>query len=133
MADTHKLPEDDSDLLVELKIPIKRQLLRDLLSTAVESGTSYWAQVSKLKRTPDLEYLSVRFHEVEASEGEKRKVMTIKAEDLVIGLQRLSQQIGNPKFSAAGQHLADALSENGDAITADVVVQMTMFGELVYG
>ena len=119
-----------SDDSVTFPVTVRRQLLLDLLCTAVEGGSGYWAEFSEAERTPDLDYLSVRVTELEASSSDKPRVNRIvKAEELATGLARLSQAT----FETAWQHLADALSENGDAITADVVLQMTVLGELVYG
>lgn len=113
---------------VLLNVPVSRQLLMDLLCTAVEGGSNYWAQFSKAERTPDLDYLSVHVREQEAS-GCARVSRTVTADDLALGLERLA----TAKFATATQHLADALSEDGDATTADVVLQMTLFGDVVYG
>lgn len=127
---------------VVLNIPVSRQTLRDLLCTAVEGGSNYWADFRDCERTEDLDYIRVRVVEQEASRADTRRVNRyVRAEDLAKGLERLALASAEqpdaaawPKhFPGAGKHLADALSENGDAATADVVLQMTVFGELVYG
>jgi hypothetical protein len=122
---------------VVLNIPVSRQTLRSLLCTAVESGGSdYWAEFRDAERTEDLDYLRVRVIELEQSDDRPRRNRYITAEDLATGLERLAKVAADPersaKFPAAGKHFADALGDH-DAETADVVLQMTIFGELVYG
>lgn len=113
---------------VPLAIDVPRQVLMDLLCTAVEGGSNYWASFSRATCTKDGDYLSVHVREYEAS-GDRLLSRRVTAEDLATGLARL----GTAKFATASQHLADALSEDGDATTADVVLQMTVFGDVVYG
>lgn len=128
----HTLQADD-DVIIDLRIPVKRQLLRDLLCTAVEGGTNYWAEITQVERTPDGDYLSATFQEHESvTDAVAPRSALVTAEALTVGLQRLSTA-NLHTFPASRKHLTDALTESGDTITADVVVQMTMFGELVYG
>lgn len=122
---------------VILNVPVSRQLLRDLLCTAVEGGSNYWARFGRAERTADLDYLSVT---IRANDGNGKRIeRVVTAEQLGEGIETLALattedwQAAHHKFPAAGQHLANALSENGDAITADVVLQMTVFGTLIYG
>lgn len=108
------------------EIPIQR--FRDLLCSAIEGGSNYWADFDKFERT-DLDYISVRVAEQEPSSGNLRKRKTLRAEHLVEGLQLLAAA----PFPSALTHLHNFLNENDDAETADVVLQMTMFGDLIYG
>lgn len=121
---------------IVLNIPVPREMLRDLLCTAVEGGSNYWADFSAAVRTEGLDYLRVKVTEQEPSRDDTPRVNRyIDADDLAIGIQRLAKAAiaDDGKFPAAGKHLGDVLSENGDATTADVVLQMTIFGELIYG
>lgn len=134
------MAKEIGDTLI-INIPVARQLLRDLLCTAIESGgCDYWAEFSDAQRTGNMNYLSVRVKEHEAHDGKIRVHRIVTADQLAIGMERLAQaewpngEKKNPTFydGAAFQHLADALSDH-DATTADVVLQMTIFGELIYG
>jgi len=120
---------------VMINLPVRRQTLRDLLCTAVEGGSNYWATFSNAEQTESLDYIKVKVTENESSrEGTPRVNRYITADDLASGLSRLGQAAANDDgtFQAAGKHLADALGDH-DATTADVVLQMTIFGELIYG
>jgi hypothetical protein len=123
---------------VSIKIQIPVQTLRDLLCTAVEQGSGYWANFSHMERTPNLDYLRVKVSERESHDSGKAHVLYVQAEDLAIGIEKLAaiafaeDGAGAAHFPAAGKHFSDAL-DNHDAETADVVLQMTVFGELIYG
>jgi hypothetical protein len=122
-----------------INIVVPRQLLLDLICTAVEGGSNYWAAFGDAERATDLDYLKVRVIEHEAhEEGTPRVNRFITALEMANGLERLATKAvehaaGRNDFSAAGKHLGDALSESGDATTADVVLQMAIFGEVIYG
>ena len=115
---------------VTLRIEVSKQLLMDLLCTAVEGGSNYWAEFGRCQRTPDLDYLSADVFELDTHRADQPKLHRIvTADELAHGLENLARAT----FASAARHLADALSENGDAVTADVVLQMTVFGDVVYG
>lgn len=116
-------------IAVTVLTQIPRQRLSDLLCSAVEGGTGYWAQVSDMTRTANSDYVSVRFHEIERltprASRAKPIVKLITLEEMARGLELAS--------TLAPQHFADFMAENDDAVTADVIVQLAMFGEVVYG
>ncbi len=115
---------------LSVTLPVSRLRLMDLLCTAVEGGSNYWAKFRHSRRTADLDYLQVDVAEHEASGDGPPMERVVTAEDLLVGLQRLATST----METANQHLLDAISEDGgDATTADVVLQMTVFGEVVYG
>lgn len=111
---------------MNISVPVPEQILKDLLTTAVEGGSGYWASFDDINRDDDLNVLSVTI--VDDDSG-KRHVVGCGL--LTLGLERLAAQ--PTPFPAAFEHLVNALKEEGDAETADVVLQMTVFGELVYG
>jgi hypothetical protein len=122
-------------LAIPVTITVPIQLLRDVLCTAIEGGSNYWCKFSEWQRTPDLDYLSVHVHEHEASADDGPVNQTVTAEDLAVGISRLAHAAvqDDPHFPAAGRHLGNLLGENWDVETADVILQMTVFGQLVYG
>ena len=118
-----------ADEHVTITLTIKRQTLRDLLCTVVEGGSNYWAEFSDAERTEDLNYLKVRVKEYEKHDDNKWRVNRfVTADELRIGIERLSQAT----FPSAWSHLAAALGDH-DATTAYVVLQMTVFGDVIYG
>lgn len=75
------------DVVVTVPYTLTRQRLSDLLCTAVEGGTGYWAEVDQVVRTPNLDYVSVRFHELEASAGDLKTVV-VTLDTLAEGVRR---------------------------------------------
>ena len=119
---------DDTITLV-LPRDIHRQRFADLLCSAVEGGSNYWAAFRSIERTPELDYIVVEVTEKEAHVDGPPVRRTITHDDLARGCTLLA---AGP-FPAAVRHLCNFLDENDDAETADVILQMAMFGELVYG
>jgi hypothetical protein len=119
---------------ITITVPIAVQRLRDLLCTAIEGGSNYWARFEAAERTPELDYLRVRVIEHAACRTGKRRLSRIvTAEQLAAGLARLAALGDTAGFPAASAHFAAAIGDGGDATTADVVLQMTVFGDLIYG
>jgi hypothetical protein len=113
---------------VVVTVPIARKRISDLLCSAVEGGTGYWARVDNIERTPALDYVSARFTEAEAScSDDKRKRRTIDITKLANGIARCAAS------NTYAHHFAAFMKEDDDAITADVMVQFAMFGDVIYG
>ncbi|MFI5402433.1 MAG: hypothetical protein ACHQ1G_05810 [Planctomycetota bacterium] len=112
-------------------VTVEEQRLRDLLCSAVEGGSNYWASFSDDERTDKLDYISVRVKVTEEPVKCKAGIVRtklVRASDLIRGLERMAADSPGMR-----QHLGDFLAENDDADTADVVLQMTLFGEVVFG
>jgi hypothetical protein len=134
--------EERVRIVVPIDIDVQR--LRDLLCSAVEGGSNYWAGFRKVHQAVNLDYLGVEVVEHESHDDGPRVRRMIAAEDLAKGLERLGACAvsgmmpdnggGKPMpFPGAMSHLANFLQENDDAETADVVLQLTVFGTLIYG
>lgn len=125
-----------SDIKITLTVDVKR--LQDLLTSAIEGGSNYWASFDRVEHSGDMgAYVKVWLTEHEASDSRKEPIVRdVTAEDLAKGLQALADVTSDPdklsEFPAAFKHLNNALDDY-DQETADVVLQMTVFGELVYG
>lgn len=121
----------DLTLVHEFKVQVTDQQLKDCLVTAVEGGIDYWSYV----KAYDPDKVRVTITEIEASRPEPADPleMTLSHQDLLRGLEILARQRPEGEFPGGPGHLRDFLTDTGDATTADVIVQLTMFGELVYG
>lgn len=117
---------------------IPADVVRGLLLTAVESNFgSGWFQFSDIERDSEGYILKARVTDIEA---DKPRTFTVTPLTMAIGLQNLGKRMvksGPHSWSLSGQsaarHFAAAISEDGDSITADVVLQMAVFGEVLYG
>lgn len=96
----------------------------DLLCTAVEGGSNYWADFScNLKDYYDFTAPEWTLVVYDRDEDEK---YLINYDDIVNGLQTLTT-------IANGRHFKDFLNENEDAITGDCFLQCCVFNEVIYG
>lgn len=112
---------------------ISDERLADVLCSAYEGGSNYWARQSDGKKSPYrfaalsggvLQFVpdfAVEITDVE--DGEKKYPLTLAR--LRHGLQVMATKYP--------RHFADILAENDDATTGDVLLQCAIFGELVYG
>jgi hypothetical protein len=124
-------------LSVMTEIDMRR--VADLLCSAFEGGVGYWCQIINYR-----EPTTVVLHLGDAVckyadyplcadgavicrdiEDDKRQPMLLDLEAIKRGLALM------PKV--APRHWGDFLSENDDASTGDVFVQLCLLGEIVYG
>ena len=102
---------------------LDEQFVKDIMVTAVEGGINYWACLTSVERDADLNVLSIEGHDAEDEETEfKADLSTI-----LLGLQMCVTE---------GRYV-DAIRNSDaselDADDADLILQMGVFGEVVYG
>jgi len=109
---------------VKLSLEFDRQRLRDLLDNAIESGIGYWCSDTEGGTGYDDPFwtrgVALLFRERETGE---RLSMTLG--DLVEALAESFRK--HPRVFAAWAGFTD------DAMTADVIVQLAVFGKVKYG
>jgi hypothetical protein len=113
------------------------QRIEDLLDTAFEGGSNYWYIIKKFNYPPgqdkkslgiEFAYLQLPLRGGSLTVGDIEGDMPDKILDraaIVKGLKLLSEKY--PK------HYADFLSENEDAITGDVFLQLAVYGDVIFG
>lgn len=121
--------------LFKVPVHIPEEDIQSLLISAFEnSGISYWVSaIAPIKKSigrvrSKSWYSAVMKHGftlVEQDEYGKSKVRSVPASRFPKGLQLMAKD--------QPQHFADILTGNADADTADVFVQLLVFGEIVYG
>lgn len=111
---------------------VDEKALQDVFTQAVESATSYWADLENVTRAPDGKYISVDFRDNE--NGDFCGTITISA--IALGMERLL----TPSFETADNIRKDVLmlvvdpdNSNWDDETADCIIQAALFDEIVYG
>lgn len=133
--------------------PEREQFLADILTTAVEGGINYWAQVSEYKHehsgVPVAETFAV-VHEVDPDEGIEEdedgyavRGLRVTIDTIAHGIQVLTTgENAGKSFTVSGadywkQFLLSNRTngEDGDydADIADNILQAGLFGEVVYG
>lgn len=106
---------------------IEPKEIANTLCTALEGGSLYWiSDISKLGYTHKgaLDLPAV------FTEDETSKVFEITEEKIQVGLVLVAKRY--PKIFAE-EFLENENDYNGDANSADVFLQMCVFGKLVYG
>jgi len=112
----------------------------EVLSCAIEGGTNYWAAVSDITRDADLGVTRVLYHPLtEAEDGYEEKGRVVSAESVKRAIRLIAYSgttCGLSKGSCIINDCRALLFEDDadyDADTADAVVQVALFGKLVYG
>jgi hypothetical protein len=111
--------------------------IEDLLCDAFEGGSNYWYIIKKFNYPPgqDKKSLGIEFAHIQLplrggslTVGDIEGDMPDKILDraaIVKGLNLMSENY--PK------HYADFLSENDDAITGDIFLQLALYDEIIFG
>jgi hypothetical protein len=130
---------------VKIEHEITETTIADLMTAAIEGGSSYWCdQIEQMSGHHTEE--EVWYADPEIYKQEEGKFLTIRVVESepssensdgrhIINLEKMQKafelmsEFGTPK----GFHLRNLLEENWDAETADVFLQLAVFGEVVYG
>jgi hypothetical protein len=130
-------------MTVEVTLKISTEVLEDIFVTALEGGSNYWYflsedAVKKIREAvPKSEdpYLSTSILKailkgvdvpINDAEDEDEVIGEISLKTMLARLQKLADSRNN---SALINHI----DGNGDADTADIILQYLAFGEIVYG
>lgn len=114
----------------------KDEDLKSLLCSAFEGGSNYWIDSVELSKKPSKSYDWL--HEVPFdTKGELKIALSKEGKGSLIefhflNLSKIQKgiEIMHNKYP---RHYADFISENADAITADVFLQCCLFGETIFG
>lgn len=117
----------------QIKIPITGEIISDMMVSVCEGGYSGWV---KMIDFGDMKYgegsafegnftFLVVYDREEDDEGDFKGRKKIREIDIKRGLQAFAKEC--PKG------LADLVSENWDALTADCFFQCVVFGKVIYG
>lgn len=117
------------------------RLMHDTLTTAIEGGINYWAKGRSFERLKDLTYVSCEIRP-DPSEGlpypdgdPRNGWQRVDAARIEAAMLRIIQE----KICAA--HIREWVTKDyldpdtcaGDADSADAVIQIALFGEIVFG
>lgn len=115
------------------------QMVEDLMVSALEGGSNYWYLIDDVdpikKVTPEMKDEPLVCRLIKAIElGTKVVILDIEDETKLGVLDKKSfAKAEILMIKKYPHHFADAMAENGDAITGDVFFQLAVMGELVYG
>lgn len=107
-----------------ISLEIDTQRVVDLFISACEGGSNYWCRelTPKGKHRDPYEAMLGGFAVIEMENGKKH---TVSRESIQKALGAFP--------SKYPRHFADWIAENDDAETADVFLQLCVFGDAIYG
>jgi hypothetical protein len=120
-----------------LSATITPQQICDQIITAFEGGSNYWLiSADMAPNSPQPDALESPWYATEALFALPDWAIDIKADDDA-KTYRLDRDAVTKAVTLMAQsqseHLGNLLADCGDAETADVFLQMALFGEIVYG
>lgn len=130
-------------MTITINQTIEREVLEDIFVTALEGGSNYWYFLSRnalklirdaVPRSED-PYLSTAILKA-IERGVEVPINDAEDEDEVIGtisLKTMQERLQKLSRSANSDALMAHIKEEGDADTADIVLQYLAFGEIVFG
>ncbi len=114
---------------VNVTITFTREFLADILCTAVEGGINYWAAISGVQRNENLGVVCCSVKDAEDDEDEWHDVST----DTIIKGIELYLSNNDNMTRRLYQELLSGNSADYDVDDADLLVQLGLFGNIVYG
>jgi len=117
-----------------VEIKISPQTVCDLVVTAFEGGSNHWVRTARKERGPETEerpwYSDPKFYEgdlwlIRIYIDDKDEPLFLGSLEAQKGLQLMANKYPD--------HFSDVITENMDAITADVWLHCALLGEMVYG
>lgn len=129
---------------IKTEIEIPEQRIKDLLSCAFEGGSGYWCQIKRYeipgnaKSVQDYPHLDLPLMQgggvfCADAVGGTAFCRCLNLDAIKEGLELLLNSVDKHGNDIPKYHGSDFLSENEDAITGDVFLQLCLFGEIVYG
>jgi hypothetical protein len=120
---------------IKYDIELTREERRDLFTTALEGGINYWARRGAVK-TSDSNIETVLYIDgQDAEDYEVNPTYLIEGTAGKVEIDDWVMQFGLDRLvkSPYQHHVTDIINDNADATTADVIVQMALFGDIIYG
>lgn len=128
----------------EIKFNVQKEVSRkdvlNLIVTALEGGSNYWYEITEVIEPIEIEPTGDEFmdthriYKAPINKGGALKIADnedetynglLNIESIQKGLQLMAEQYPN--------HFNDFVKEEYDAETADVFLQLAVFGEIVFG
>tara|TARA_B100002019_G_C21012672_1_gene470789 strand:- start:111 stop:494 length:384 start_codon:yes stop_codon:yes gene_type:complete len=126
--DINNVDKNNKNFPVSFEVTQER--VKDLLVNAIETAIYYWCQRVDCDFESDSDGLNM-YNDLDndawalvvtSDDGEKTR---INKDSISKGLKLMAQEYP--------QHFLDAVTENDDAITADVFFQCIVFNDVIYG
>jgi hypothetical protein len=128
---------DAMDFIVNATFKVSRQQVAGALWRAFGSQITWFRVVEVIEpptlRFRSIEHLALRMVDYPLNEGGSIGIVSTEPSSTVFRLDLKSIRRGLEDLATKyPRHFADLVNENTDAITADVLLQCCLFGELIY-
>lgn len=132
---------DDDPVTITVTLPVSAEFVHDVFVTACEGGINFWAEVDQYhwsdgNRNPDLYgfFATVRAYDIDDFDDAKFRV---DASVIAAGLQQIAagpvEYLGEGLRTTIIQAAIAGDAGDIDANDADTIVQVGLFGRLIYG
>jgi hypothetical protein len=128
---------DSMDFIVNATFKVSRQQVAEALWRAFGSQITWFRVVEVIEpptlRFRSIEHLALRMVDYPLNEGGSIGIVSTEPSSDVFRLDLKSIRRGLEDLATKyPRHFADLVNENTDAITANVLLQCCLFGELIY-
>ena len=122
---------------VKATIRIPNQKIMDLITTSVEGGCHYWARFKfpeKYKeKYPSYEQIPFKNGNIEVYDIETGELLGyLNRVSIQVGLQLMADRKDLKGNDIPARHFKNLATDNEDAETADVFMQLSVMGEIVF-
>lgn len=123
---------------VKATVRIPNEKIENLIITAIEGGSNYWAQFKYPDNWRDKykSYSQIPFGggEIEVYDTETGELLgVLNRATIQTGLQLMADRKDVTGKQVPARHFKNLATDNEDAETADVFIQLCVMGEIVYG
>lgn len=128
----------DKYIEVTAKVRIPNEKIQDLIISAIEGGSNYWAQFAYPQdyknKYGSYEQIPFKGGNIEVMDIETGELLGILNQATVqTGLQLMAHCKDIKGKHVPNRHFKNLATDNEDAETADVFMQLCVMGEIVYG
>ena len=134
-----------------------KELLKDLFVTAIEGGIDYWSRLTAYKHSIDDWFATIETDDISENangltDGDELVLLRIDEDTIMKGIELFAKELERDdvqdwneesEHAQMARYSAALISSNGavnlfdaygyDVIGADCIVQMGLFGEVIYG
>ena len=123
---------------VQAKVRIPNQKIQDLIISAVEGGSTYWANfvypANYKEKYGSYEQIPFKNGNIEVFDIETDELLGyLNRASIQTGLQLMADRKDMKGKVVPARHFKALATDNEDAETADVFMQLCVMGEIVYG
>lgn len=119
-----------------VRIPVEK--IQDLITTAIEGGSNYWARFEfpqdYKEKYGSYEQIPFKGGDITVYDIETGELLGhLNGATLKMGLQLMADRKDIKGKVVPARHFKNLATDNEDAETADVFMQLAVMGEIVYG